>query len=262
MYQGQSVPICWRLFANYAMAKGNPQIENGHLDLANELVEVLAKTQLSGYEMRILWALWRKTYCWHKKEDWISFSQFREVTKIGNNSHISRTLKRLILRGIVTKNGNKFAFNKYYKEWKELPKLVTGVTKIGRKVTKIGTYKRNYTKETITKDKDRDKSLQPTYGRNDINQVISFLKEKLGGSPDGSIQQNRRFAKLLLDRFKKDYPDKLPEKLVCALITFGIEDDFHGKNITSFKYLYYNVMKIVASIKSKNKSPYYEADLK
>jgi len=68
----------------------SPQIEHGHLDLANELVEALARTQLNGYESRILWAVWRKTYAWHKKEDWISFSQFKELTKIGNDSHINR----------------------------------------------------------------------------------------------------------------------------------------------------------------------------
>ena len=42
----------------------SPQREDGHLDLANDIVEKLAKTQLSGYESRILWALLRKTWGW------------------------------------------------------------------------------------------------------------------------------------------------------------------------------------------------------
>lgn len=46
----------------------NPQRENGHVDIANELVEALAKMQLSGYESRVIWALWRKTWGWVKKD--------------------------------------------------------------------------------------------------------------------------------------------------------------------------------------------------
>ena len=33
----------------------SPQKEDGHLDLANELVEKLAKTHLSSYESQMLW---------------------------------------------------------------------------------------------------------------------------------------------------------------------------------------------------------------
>jgi len=96
--------------------------------------------------------------------------------------------------------------------------------------------------------------LQP-YGRKDINECFNFLKNKLGGSPDGSQKENRKFAKLLLDRFKNDYPDRPPEKMVCALIEFGLKDNYHGKNITSFKYLFYNTQKIIQSIKQqKNNS--------
>lgn len=130
-----------------------PQLERGHLDIANELVDKLAQTQLSGYESRILWAIWRKTYCWHKKEDWISYSQFKELTKIGNDSHISRTLKRLIARNIITKNGNSYQFNKDYEEWTDLPKMVIPLTKIGKNdLPKLADTKENLTKETITKE--------------------------------------------------------------------------------------------------------------
>jgi len=130
----------------------SPQKENGHLDLANEIVDQLAQTQLSGHESRLLWVIWRKTYCWHKKQDWISYSQFRELTKIGNDSHVSRGLKKLIARRIVTKIGKKYSFNKDYDKWEKLPKLVSGVTKIGKKkLPKLAdtkeNYKRNYTLE-------------------------------------------------------------------------------------------------------------------
>ena len=122
--------------------KGNPQVEDGHIQIANETAEALARTELSGYESRYLWVLWRKTYGWHKKEDVISNSQFVEATGI-RKQHIWRIEQRLIQRKIVTKNGYKLRFNKHYKDWIELPKMVTNSAKVNSdkhlpKVTKNG----------------------------------------------------------------------------------------------------------------------------
>lgn len=111
--------------------------------------------------------------------------------------------------------------------------------------------KETHSKETHSKDISKEIEPQPSYGREDINQSINLLKEKLGGSPDGSIADNRRFAKLLLDRLRKDYPQQEPVELVGLLLEAGMRDSFHSKNLTSFKYLYYNAQKIVQSVKVK-----------
>lgn len=81
----------------------SPQKENGFTPIASELVEALAKINLSAYESRVLWALFRKTYGWHKKADRISRSQFAEITKL-DSRHISRTLARLVVRNIISRN--------------------------------------------------------------------------------------------------------------------------------------------------------------
>ena len=99
------------------------------------------------------------------------------------------------------------------------------------------------------------------FGDPQINASISFLKEKLGGSPDGSIAINRRFCKFLLDKLRKDYPNKDPVELVKALISGGIQDAFHGKNITNFRYLYYNCQKIIYTIKEASKSEIINREL-
>ena len=145
----------------------NPQKENGHVDIANEIVEALAKTYLSSYESQVLWAIFRKTYGWHKKEDWIPISQLMRITGI-HKSHVSRTLKKLIRRSIIIKKNKKLSFQKNYEKWqklpiqvtnkklpiqdKKLPKQVIKVTQMGSKVTQIGGLKRNSSKETITKE--------------------------------------------------------------------------------------------------------------
>ena len=118
----------------------SPQAENGYLRIANEIVEALAQTKISANQSRILWAIWRKTYGWHKKEDRIPISQFVEMTGI-RKQHVCRTLKQLQERNIVTNSGYKWRFNKVYTQWRELPKTVT-VTDPGAKVTDIGTLKR------------------------------------------------------------------------------------------------------------------------
>ena len=151
----------------------NPQREDGHVDIANELVEALAKTYLSSYESQVLWAIFRKTYGWQKKEDWITNSQLAGATNI-KECHVSRTLKKLIKRKMVVKNGKKLSFQKNHELWIKLPKQVTikklpkqdkklpiqvkentqiGIKKIPKQVYTKET-KRNYTKETIQKKGD------------------------------------------------------------------------------------------------------------
>ena len=150
----------------------NPQREDGHVDIANEIVEVLAKTYLSSYESQVLWVIFRKTYGWHKKEDWITNTQISDMTGIAK-SHISRTIKKLIQRKIIIRVNKKLAFQKDYDQWEKLPKQVTSeklpiqdkklpkqvikVTQIGIKKLPKQVYtketKRNYTKETIQKKK-------------------------------------------------------------------------------------------------------------
>ena len=137
----------------------NPQAENGHVDIANEIVEILAKTYLSSYESQILWAIFRKTYGWHKKEDWITNTQISKMTGIAE-SHVSRTIKKLIKKNMIIRNGKKLAFQKDYDLWEKLPKQVTN-EKLPKQVTKVTQTgmkklpeqvdtketKRNYTKE-------------------------------------------------------------------------------------------------------------------
>jgi len=89
----------------------NPQKEDGHTAIANEIMEALAKTYLSSYETQILFAIFRKTYGWNKKEDWITNTQL--------------TIKKLVQRNIITKKEKRLSFQKDYDQWEKLPKQVT-----------------------------------------------------------------------------------------------------------------------------------------
>jgi phage replication O-like protein O len=165
------------------------QVENGYTRIANELVEALASTYLSPYEWQVLMAIFRKTYGYNKKSDWIANSQLSELTGI-YKAHISRTTKKLVERGIVTQTGNRLSFNKDYSSW--LPKQVTikKVTQTGNTVTQMGIAelpKQVDTKDNTTKDNIQKKIYVPL---NDLNDThfepiaqrygvpISFVRSK------------------------------------------------------------------------------------
>ena len=104
----------------------NPQAEDGHIDIANEIAEALMITNLTAYQSRVLWAVWRKTYGWHKKNDLISVSQISKMTQL-SHGHVSRALKELELRNIIirtpsgTKHGSSIGFQKNFEKWKSVP---------------------------------------------------------------------------------------------------------------------------------------------
>jgi len=102
------------------MIPPSPQLENGFTRLANELLEALARINLSAYEWRTLVALWRKTYGFQKKEDRISVSQFQKVTGL-DRRHQVRALSSLERRKIIVKNDNGFihsySFEKDHSKW-------------------------------------------------------------------------------------------------------------------------------------------------
>ena len=139
----------------------NPQREHGHLDIANELVDQLAKLHLSGNEWQIVWAVLRKTWSWHKKEDAISLTQFQKLTGLSRPA-VNKATKQLVAKRILVAKQllyiHTYSFNKVYSQWtsskiatssilrtrvvaKQLPKLVA--KQLPTKETK-----EIYTKET------------------------------------------------------------------------------------------------------------------
>ena len=102
---------------------GNPQKEEGHTPLANELLEAMLRAGLNGTQWDVMMAIARKTYGWSKKQDFIT------MTQIGNmvgraRPHISRAFNQLLSANMCTKNGTLISINKLYSTWKPVPKTV------------------------------------------------------------------------------------------------------------------------------------------
>lgn len=100
------------------------------------------------------------------------------------------------------------------------------------------------------KKKGKEQKEGNGYGNGDINTCIEYFQKKLGASLDGSVKENRRYCYNLIRKMKKDYPDIAPVEQVKMLIDLAMQDRFHSKNATSFKYLFYNVQRIAQSFKS------------
>ncbi len=174
----------------------SPQAENGHVDIANEIAEAMAKVNLSAYESRVLWVIWRKTYGWHKKTDQISFTQFQKATGL-HRRNVQRTLNELIKRNIVVRKDYSriitYQFQKDYTKWKDVVKRDYMASK--------GTTDRSLkglTQKKLTKEINNGRSKKQTDPR--VKEFFNYWEEifqKKTGQPyvfsfgkDGDLIKN------------------------------------------------------------------------
>lgn len=99
----------------------SPQKENGYTAIANEIMDVLAKTCLSGSNRQVLDTVLRKTYGWNKKEDFLSISQLEEATLLSRRAVIyalqNLEAKKIIIITRDSNRTNSIKFNKNYDDW-------------------------------------------------------------------------------------------------------------------------------------------------
>ncbi len=147
----------------------SPQLEDGLTPIANDIVEALMKINLSAYESRVLWFLFRKTYGWKKKTDWIALSQFSKSIGLDRRL-IHRTIKSLSSKKMIViekddKGNVKYGFQKDYDKWepssKKMTVIYTDDAASSKEMTKLSS-KEIPTKETITKTK-KNNALDPDF---------------------------------------------------------------------------------------------------
>ena len=96
----------------------NPQLENGHTRIANEVLEKLARMYLPPNQWQVLLCIIRKTYGFHKKVDWIANSQIIEATGLVKST-VSRSLKALDQQGLISRTKKSIGFQKDWERWKK-----------------------------------------------------------------------------------------------------------------------------------------------
>jgi phage replication O-like protein O len=153
-------------------------LDTGYDRLAHDITNTFMKNPacLSGCEFQVVFAIIGKTYRWQKKSDWIANSQLCEMTDM-SKAHISKTIKSLISKNVITRNGKEIGLNNIVSEWgiyEKSPKdnqsvnnekLSNQLTKVNQSVSEVVQSVNNscpirppqkkeetITKETITKE--------------------------------------------------------------------------------------------------------------
>ena len=172
----------------------NVQLENGYCSLATELVDQFCRYRLSGEEWLVLWAIFRKTYCWHKKEDKIALSTFAGMTGLKRPT-VLRALQKLLSKKIIDiikkddRQPNTYRFNKHFDTWLSLSKKDTlssiKIMPVINKDNELSSIKRHSIDIKDTSSKDR-KKIPPT-----LEMVTAYnLKRNNGINPQEYLDAN------------------------------------------------------------------------
>ncbi len=216
----------------------NPQTENGHTALANEILDALCKTRIPGEAMQLLFVIIRKTYGWKKKGDQVSLSQFAEMTGI-KRPNIVRGLKKLEdmnLISVIKKDnryGNLYEFIKDFDKWKPLSKKITLSKKIKTPLSKkIHTKEKDYSLGYKPKENNVNKKSNPKFSEIDMKGARFLLKKIQEHSPQ--IKKTEKQLETWANVFRKmrKINGYIPED-IHKVIVFATADDFWQANILS-----------------------------
>lgn len=98
----------------------SPQLEDGFIRIANELMESILGFGFTHREVMVLFSIIRKTYGYGKKTDDISASQLSDLCKVPRQ-HVTTTLNMLEQCNVITKSKGKFGsiigIQKNHKKW-------------------------------------------------------------------------------------------------------------------------------------------------
>jgi phage replication O-like protein O len=112
-----------------------PQLEDGYVRIANELLEAILGFDLSHREQSVVLTIIRKTYGYGKKEDDISAAQIGTMCGIARQ-HVTSTLNALALRNVITKRPGRFGtiigIQKDHRKWVSVEQMAPASPGLGR----------------------------------------------------------------------------------------------------------------------------------
>ena len=202
----------------------NPQTENGHTEIANEILDALCQIRIPGEAMQILLVIIRKTYGWKKKCDRISLSQFVEMTG-QSKSHIVRNIKKLEGMSLIVvtqkgnKNGHHYEFIKDFDKWKPLPKKVTLPKKVIKSTPKRVLQKKERKGTSVFSENDM-KGAKFLYAK--IREHSPHVNKK-----EHELESWANTFRLMVER------DSRTAEQITAAIKYATQDDFWRGNILS-----------------------------
>lgn len=142
-------------------------LDNGYTRIANEILDAVMIVGLTKHQLLIIMAVWRKTYGYNKKTDWIGNEQMELMIGI-DKTKCSTAKNQLFRMKILIQEGRKIGINKNISEWNtdidRNGKTFTETVKVSfTETVKSALPKRSNTKDNNTKDK-KDTPLTPQEG--------------------------------------------------------------------------------------------------
>lgn len=93
------------------------QLEDGFTRVANELLDAVMASGLSETELCVVLAVWRKTYGYNKKMDWVSNDQLEQMIA-KHHTHCSTAKNQLVAKKVLVQEGRSVGMNTSTIEWK------------------------------------------------------------------------------------------------------------------------------------------------
>lgn len=191
------------------------QLEDGFTRVANELLDAVMASGLSETEMCVVLAVWRKTYGYSKKMDWISNEQIEAM--IGKHlTHCSTAKNLLINKKVLLQEGRKVGMNTNVADWKTKingfrKTLAKPAKKTLAEVAKSPLQKVLTTKDNNTKEK-KDNTQTHDVGLS----VEEKLTPRQKGTNPRAKGTNPRSAMPAFDR------DRLKDTWNCKAERYGL----------------------------------------
>lgn len=205
---------------------GSPQLEDGFIRIANELLEAILAFGFTYREVLVLLTIIRKTYGFGKKTDDISASQIGDMCKIAR-PHVTSTLNALAQRNVISKRIGKFGsiigIQKNHRLWigaDRLNTLATSTESVHSSTDSVHVLNQYasstdsvhvdstesvHTKDNLPKDNQQKKtSCAPQAERETVENPPAGKKDRRATT--GINLQNR------FDRFYSSYPKKKSRK--------------------------------------------------
>lgn len=83
------------------------------------------------------------------------------------------------------------------------------------------------------------------FGNPEVSAVLEYLTERLDGIPMDGGGMNRKYAYLLINWARREYPDWDPVGIARRLINIAMADRFHQMRATSVGYIWRNKGQLI-----------------
>ncbi|ELV2622277.1 replication protein [Salmonella enterica] len=168
-------------------------LDDGYTRLANELLDAVMCSGLPETELCILMAVWRKTYGYNKKMDWISNEQLEEMIQ-KHHTHCSTAKNSLIRKKVLIQEGRRVGMNIHISEWQTknngfCKTLAKPAKKTLAEVANAPKQKLLTTKDKLTKD-----NIERSTSENSDESSDKPRKKPHVLKPEAAIQRGNKWG--------------------------------------------------------------------